>query len=504
MKKPINIVLIGAGSRGRGVYARYIQAQPNQFCLVAVADPIAARREMTATHHNIPPERQFVSWQELFARPQLGQAAIIATPDQDHLAPALAALQNGYDVLLEKPMAHRQNDCVTLVNVAKQMGRLLQICHVLRYTPVMQKVKEILETDVLGEIITISHRENVSFWHMAHSYVRGNWRNTAQSSPMILAKCSHDFDLLYWLLERPCEQLSSVGSLRHFGPAQAPEGAPPRCTDGCPIANTCSYEATNIYLHLHPLIAELSRVKHPLYRGAGQLIASKLGQTALHLLSQVVPPLRQVRDYHGWPRSIISDEPGEAAIRRALESGPYGRCVYYSDNNVVDHQVVMMEFEGGISATLTMHGHSHQEGRTMRIDGAKGTLFVRMNLFESEIKVHHNRTRHMDRYYIPHAIGQGHGGGDRGLMGAFYQALTNCQQAPLTTAQASLESHLMAFAAEKARLERTVIKMKDYRRQALAEAQTSANGQVFEKMKPSSTLSPSSTPALAPYPEAKD
>ncbi len=489
MKKPINVVLIGVGSRGRDVYARYIQDHPDQFRLVAVADPIAARRDMTAKQHHIPSEQQFASWQELFAQPQLGQAAIIATPDQSHVAPALTALRGGYDVLLEKPMAHRQSDCVTLVNVAEQTGRLLQICHVLRYTPVMQKVKEILEMGILGEIITISHRENVSFWHMAHSYVRGNWRNTAQSSPMILAKCSHDFDLLYWLLERQCERLSSIGSLRHFGPNQAPEGAPARCTDGCPIADTCSYEATNIYLHLHPLMVELSRAKHPLYRAVGQLVASKIGQVALRTLSHIAPPLRLLRDYHGWPRSIISDEPGEAAIRRALERGPYGRCVYYSDNDVVDHQVVMMEFEGGISVTLTMHGHSHQEGRTMRIDGAKGTLFAQMNLFESEIKVHYNRTRHVDRYYIPHTIGQGHGGGDAGLIAAFYQALTNRQQPPLTTARASLESHLLAFAAEQARLEGRVITMKDYRQQAWAETQISVKPLILVEPRASGKIS---------------
>ena len=239
MKKPVDVVLIGAGNRGRDVYGRYICRHPQQFRLVAVADPATTRREKVAEQHQLPVERQFASWEDLLQQSQMAQAAIIATPDQSHTQPALAALKAGYDVLLEKPMAIRQEDCVRLVQVSEEEGRLLQISHVLRYTPVMQKVKHILESGSLGELITVSHRENVSFWHMAHSYVRGNWRNAKEASPMILAKCSHDFDLLYWFLERECTHLSSIGTLLHFNTEQAPQHGPERCTDGCPIADSC-------------------------------------------------------------------------------------------------------------------------------------------------------------------------------------------------------------------------------------------------------------------------
>ena len=470
MKKPVEVVLIGAGSRGRDVYGRYIGQHPSQFRLVAVAEPNRARRAMIAAPHHIPSERQFASWEELLTCPQLAQAAIIATPDQEHTAPALAALQAGYEVLLEKPMAHRQADCIALVQMAEQTGRLLQICYVLRYTPLMQRIKGILESGILGKIITIAHRENVSSWHMAHSYVRGNWRNMAESGPMILTKCSHDFDLLYWLLECECERLASIGSLQQFHPDQAPAGVPERCTHGCPIAETCPYEATNIYLHLQPFSAELRQTSQPLYRVLGTLAGSKIGQSVLHSLGHIAPSLDLLNAYHGWPRSIISEASGKVALRQALETGPYGRCVYYCDNDVVDHQVVMMEFKEGISATLTMHGHSHQEGRTIRIDGTQATLLARLNMFESEINVHDSRSRRVERYYMPHGFKGGHGGGDAGLMRAFFQALTNRQYAPLTTARASLESHLLAFAAEESRLTGQMISMAAYRARAWAEA----------------------------------
>jgi predicted dehydrogenase len=301
---------------------------------------------------------------------------------------------------------------------------------------------------------------------MAHSYVRGNWRNSKEASPMILAKCSHDFDLLYWLLERRCTRLSSIGSLQHFRPEQAPEGAPYRCTDGCPVAENCPFEATNIYLNLQPFIAELKLASEPTYRFLGKLADNSLGRSVMNMATNLIPPLHQFRHYHIWPRSIVSDEPGEKAVREALQTGAYGRCVYHCDNDVVDHQVVMMEMEGGVSATLTMHGHSHQEGRTTRIDGTRATLFARMNLFDSEITLHHNRTRRTERFHIPHPFGFGHGGGDAGLMEAFAEALEKRQQQPLTNAQASLESHLLAFAAEEARVSGEVIDMETYRAQA--------------------------------------
>ena len=469
--KPIDVILIGAGSRGRDVYGRYIAQHPEQFRLVAVADPNLARRVGTAQQHQIPPQHQFSSWEELLKLPPLGQAAIVATQDQYHFEPTLAALKAGYDVLLEKPMSDSQDNCVNLVKAADETGQLLQIAHVLRYTPLMQKIKQVLESEELGEIITVAHRENVSYWHMAHSYVRGNWRNSAQSSPMILAKCSHDLDLLYWLLERKCVRLSSVGSLRHFSPEHAPPGVPNRCTDGCPVAESCLFNADKIYLDLQPFIGELEHSQQRLHRLAGKAAASRLGQGLLKTLKRIHPALHPAHYYHGWPRSVVSDDPGEAAVLKALETGPYGRCVYHCDNDVVDHQVVAMEFEDGISVTLTMHGHSHREGRTIRIDGTLATLYARMTLFESEIEIHNKQTQHIHLTRIPHPIHNGHGGGDAHLMDAFYQALTQHAQPPLTTATASLESHLLAFAAEEARLKGSVIQMDRYRAQAWTRVQ---------------------------------
>ena len=185
---PIQAILIGAGQRGREAYGPYALQHPDEIQFVAVAEPDPVRRGSFARQHNISPENQFESWEALLEQPQYGQAALICTQDQQHTAPTLAALRAGYDVLLEKPMATTLEECQQLVAVAEETGRQLHICHVLRFTEHFAKMRQIIQSGVLGSVINVSHRENVAWWHMSHSFVRGNWRSQALSSPMILAK----------------------------------------------------------------------------------------------------------------------------------------------------------------------------------------------------------------------------------------------------------------------------------------------------------------------------
>jgi predicted dehydrogenase len=417
MSQPLTAILIGAGSRGYEAYSPYALAHPDEIRFVAVAEPHDARRARFAQAHAIPPERQFRTWEDLLAQGQIADTALVCTLDRTHVEPTVAALEAGYDVLLEKPMATTLADCVRLVQTAEHTGQLLQICHVLRYTAFFSTLHDIVTSGRLGDIITVEHRENVVYWHMAHSYVRGNWRDSQVESPMILAKCCHDLDILYWNLG-PCKRLNSFGSLIHFRAENAPEGAPQRCTDGCPAADDCAWYAPRFYLH----------------------------------------------DYTGWPISVISEDTGLDARRRALETGPYGRCVYRCDNDVVDHQTVNMEFESGASVVLVMHGHSHREGRTMRYDGTRATLRGQFYVENPEIQIHDHLSSRMETIH-PSTAFEGHGGGDTGIMAAFIRAVRDPAQA-LTTGRESLESHLMAFAAEQARVDGSIVSMDGFRRQA--------------------------------------
>jgi predicted dehydrogenase len=458
MTDPVRAILIGAGQRGSDAYAPYALAHPQQVRFVAVAEPDETRRLSFARRHHIPPKNQFPSWEDLLAKPALGEAALICTQDWQHAQPTLAALQAGYHVLLEKPMATTEADCRRLVQASQETGRQLHICHVLRYTRHFKQMREIVQSGRLGEVIDVAHRENVAFWHMAHSYVRGHWRNSRQSSPMILAKCCHDLDILPWVLGLRCERLSSVGGLSHFKAENAPVGAPWRCLDGCPASQTCPYFAPWIYLRLTPLWRSFidtaggpEKVVMQVYLRAPWLIK---------LLSPLSSHLRRLTRFEGWPVSVLANEPTPENLLEALRSGPYGRCVYHCDNDVVDHQVISMEFTGGLSVTLGMHGHSHSEYRTTRIEGTRGRLLAEFGLGGSWIQVDEHRSDRHTRFNTSAAAGSGHGGGDFELMAAFIESLRRGDSGSArTTAEQALASHLMAFAAEQARLEGRVISL---------------------------------------------
>lgn len=417
MSQPIEAVLLGAGSRGYEAYGAFALRHPQTLRFVAVAEPDEARRARFAQAHGLPPERCFPSWEDLLAAGRLAPALVNCTMDQMHVASTLAALQVGYHVLLEKPMAPNPYDCVRLVRAAEQRGRLLMICHVLRYTPFFSTLHDCVQSGCLGEVITVEHKENVAFWHMAHSYVRGNWGKEEESAPMLLAKCCHDLDIFVWVLDRKCTRVSSFGSLTHFRPENAPPGSTARCTDGCPVEPNCPYSALKQYLGPHT----------------------------------------------GWPTSVISVDTSLEARLEALKTGPYGRCVFRCDNDVVDHQVTNLEFEGGLTVSFTMHGHSHDNVRTLRYSGTRATLRGHEGAYE--ITIHDYLTGRVDHINPGHSVG-GHGGGDTGLLNAFVQAMRDpAGAAALTSGRNSLESHLLAFAAEKARREGTVVDMEKYRQE---------------------------------------
>lgn len=436
MSQPLELVLIGAGQRGARAYASYAHLHPDEVRFVAVAEPDPIRRQRFAEDHDLDDSQCYSSWEELLARGRLADGAIITTQDQMHVAPAVAAMEAGYSVLLEKPMAHTLAGCIELVQTAERTGQVLQICHVLRYSPFWRALHEVLESGRLGEIITVEHRENVAYWHMAHSFVRGNWRNAALSSPMILAKCCHDLDILVWNLRSPVRRLSSVGSLRHFRADQVGPEIPERCTDGCPIEPECAFSAPGIYLELRPFTE----------------LRAEAARRGIDLEAPAI-----------WPFTVLCSDVGREARLHALQTGPYGRCVYRCDNDVVDHQVVTMELEDSTSVVLVMHGHSNEEHRSMRYDGTRATLRARFGR-PSEITIYDHAGGAVEQVPLDAHHG-GHGGGDHGLMRDFLRVLRG-EAEPLTSARTALESHLLAFAAEEARLTHQVVDMAAFRAQA--------------------------------------
>jgi predicted dehydrogenase len=415
----LEAVLIGGGNRGRYVYGAYARRLPDRLRIVGLAEPDAERRETLASELGLAADRAFRDWRELMAAPRLAPAAIVATGDTLHVEPGLAALEQGYDVLLEKPIAPDAADCVRLVEAAEKSGRMLQICHVLRFTPFYNRVHEILESGALGDLVALDLKEHVAHWHMTHSFVRGKFRNREIAAPILLAKSCHDLDLLCWFAGAGAERVASFGSLLHYRTERAPAGAPERCTDGCPLQESCIHDAVRFYADPDERVARF------------------------------------------WPWSDLCADPSRAERMRALESGRYGRCVYRCDNDVPDHQVVAIEFPGGLTATFGLHGHATHETRTIRATGTLGEL--RGILHEGRIEV----TRHGSFEVERHALTTdpiGHYGGDGGLLDHFTDVASRGAAAEVrTSGRISLESHLLGFAAEQARASGSVVGMSDFR-----------------------------------------
>lgn len=404
--KQVTAILIGAGNRGAEAYASYALKFPGELSFVGVAEPRKDRREEFAKKHRIEDRYALADWKELLAFPRLADCVLICTQDQLHVEPMRRAMALGYDILCEKPISPSKEELLMLKKEIASYPGLISVAHVLRYSPFFRKIKEIIKSGALGEIVNIQHMESVGFWHMAHSFVRGNWSNSKESCPMILAKCCHDFDILLYLVEKPCKRVSSFGRLFHFTAENAPEGAPLRCTDGCPYKDSCPFFAPRFY------------EEHP------QAVA-------------------------GGFRKVVALGESQEDLLKALQTGPYGRCVYRCDNDVVDHQVINLEFEGGITASVTMCAFTDLCERTITIQGTKGELQGRME--KDWIQVVDFVTGNKSIYEL-NTPRMGHSGSDRAMMRELVSLISTQRQGEsVSKAIEAIDSHLIAFAAEESR-----------------------------------------------------
>jgi predicted dehydrogenase len=416
--KQMKVAVLGAGARGN-VYGDYLLQNPHEGTVVAAADAAPHRLASFAARHGLPDTARFTSWEALLdARPEV-DAVIITTQDRMHTAPALRALALGYHVLLEKPISPDPTECLAIADAAERHGRVLTVCHVLRYTPYMTAVKELLESGAIGRLLSIQWTENVGWYHMAHSFVRGNWRRTDESSPMILAKSCHDLDLLHWLAGSDCLQVSSFGGLSHFRPENAPPGAPLRCTDGCPVEPACAYSALKIYTGDRP----------------------------------------------SWLVNAMTADSSAEGRLKALREGPYGRCAFHCDNDVVDHQVVNLAYANGVTVSFSMVGFTKEINRTAKLFGTEGEMRLNMNRNEIEINHFSGRTT----VVTPEIQPGGHNGGDSALMRSFLRDVrSGGGGGSLTSARVSAQTHLLAFAAEESRLTGQTVDFLDYVKQVHA------------------------------------
>lgn len=404
----MKLALIGAGQRGM-IYSReaYQSAE-----IVAVVEPNDSRRKAAADEFQIPLEKQFESVDKFYELGKICDAIIISSMDRDHYVQTMKALDLGYDILLEKPISPSPDECLRIQHKANEKGCKVIVCHVLRYTNFFTEIKKIIDSNELGKIITIQHNENVGNFHMAHSFVRGNWRRSDLASPIMMQKSCHDMDILAWLVDSHAKRISSYGDLTYFKEENAPAGSADRCLD-CKVAADCRFDVRKAYLPIR-------------------------GQ---------------------WPATAISVDQTEEGLLKELETSPYGHCVYRSDNDVCDHQVTVIEFKNGVTATFNLSGFTNKMYRTIKIMCEHGEIrgddslnIIEVTRFSSNMAEQNTQT-----VIRPAAMTGGHNGGDTGLMIDFMNNLKSASFSSRSSINMSVESHIMAYAAEEARVTSTVI-----------------------------------------------
>jgi predicted dehydrogenase len=406
--KPVTAITLGAGGRGN-VYGGFAAKYPNLLDIVGVAEPIPIRNERYTAKHQIAEANRFDTWERVFERPKFADAIIITTPDNLHYAPCMKALEMGYDVLLEKPIAPTEKECRNILALAKKTGRIVAVCHVLRYAPYFVKMKQLIAEGAIGDVMSVQHLEPIEHLHMAHSYVRGNWHNSRQTTPIILAKSCHDLDIIKWVINKPAKQIVAMGDLKWFKKENAPAGSTARCTDGCTVERTCPYSA--------------------------------------------------IRSYHDKRQRVgVFDLPDDKAkhaeaIMEKLRTTNYGRCVYRMENDQPDHYITNIRFGDNVTASFSMEAFTSYGGRRTRIMGSMGDMVGDM----TELVITDFRTGKQNKM-VPIAEdvegykNNGHGGGDWLLAHDFVQAVAQQDPKLLTsTIEESIESHIMGFMAEESR-----------------------------------------------------
>lgn len=405
---PVKVIVIGAGNRGWEAYSSYGLRFPDEMQVVGVAEPIAYRRDRLSKAFNIPAENQFKTWEEVFKVPKFADALIIATPDNLHYGPAITGLKMGYDLLIEKVIAQSWKECNDILKLAGEKESIVTAALPLRYKSYFRKLKELVKTGEIGKVLSVQHFDPIEHIYFSHSFVRGNRANSKISNPVILSRSSDDSDILHWIIDKSCSRVQSFGSLSYFRKEMAPEGSTDRCTNGCKVERTCPYSARKIYLE------------------------QKL-----------------------WLDDLKIEEINDETILRELFNGPFGRCVYKCDNDVVDHQVVNYEFEGGLTANFSMEALTDYRGRRTRIFGTDGDITGD----EKMLTVNKFSTGEQTIWNTPNEPAEENHGENHALLRNFVRAVSFKDPNLVPTIQETIASHLMGFKAEDSRLKGTIEKV---------------------------------------------
>lgn len=415
MNKKFTVSILGVGSRGFAYGS--LMEKDEKFEIVSICDYNPKQIEKANKLFNLPQEKIFSDEEDFFTKKR-ADVLVIATYDKFHVRQCVRALKLGYDVLLEKPVSDSEEEIAELIKTQHKTGKKVIVCHVLRYSAPYRKVYQLLKEGAIGNLIAIDAFERVKYWHQAQAYVRLQSEVNDIAHPTILAKCCHDLDYIQHYAQAKCDTVSSIGGLSFFRSENTPEGAADRCLD-CRYADSCVYSAKKIYID--------------------------------RWFKDGCPEFE-------WPynKVTLKNPTTEADLYKGLKTVPQGKCVFKCEveNNpcVVDHQMVQMRFENGVTATLKML-FADAEGRRVNLFGTHGEIILDWELKTLELRKFGQDPEVFKTDSISDSDNDydGHGGGDEGLIKDFYSILTD-EVENYTSLSESAESHLIGIKAEESRL----------------------------------------------------
>ena len=419
-KSDVTAVVVGCGDRGTTYCtAAYDAGLP--FKVVAAVDPDENRLRLMREKYGVLPEMCFKDMKDILAKGRIANCVINGTMDQLHVPTSLPFLEQGYNMLLEKPVINNAKDLFKIRDTARKHGCKLMVCHVLRYSPFYRKAKELIDAGEIGEIMHMETSERVGVAHASVSYIRGKWNNESEcGSSFLLAKCCHDIDLLCWFNNktRPVTA-DSFGGRDFIVPEKAPKGAGTRCLVDCPAAvrESCKFYAKPLYLD--------------------------------HNVWQAYTWQCTGKNY--WD---VTPQEREESLKTY---NPHGLCAYKVKSDLIDHQTLTLQFNNGSTATHTLlSAAARGSERRLFISGTKGEIegfagdgkFVLSKFNPATIG--HTETVFDFNATDGTAMG-GHYGGDAALIRDFIDLMNGAiPSVSCTSIEDSINGHLCVYAADAA------------------------------------------------------
>lgn len=404
--KPITAVIVGCGHRSR-VYAEIALKCPDQLKIVALVDPDKHVRDMCKELYGVPEDKCFNDISEILPMGKIADCVINGTMDKLHIPTSIPLLEQGYDMLLEKPITNNAEELLRLYDVVKKHGNKVMICHVLRYSDFYKTAKEIINSGEIGEVVSVSEAEDVHFVHYWLSFLHGNWHSEESSSSVILQKCCHDFDIISWLIGKNCVKVSSMGNLAVYKKENKPAGAADYCCD-CKYIDDCEYSGIRI------MTADPEWLK-------------------------------------GYYPDMTCDRDGVVKVL-SDKNCPFSECAFSGKNDVMTDQIVNMQYEDGVVAQMIMSGFSGKGRREITIHGSRGEIYGYMGV--ESVKIFYRPFMNPEVVYdlTSDSVNSGHGGGDESIIRSFVAYLRDgIDDGSLSKIEDSLMSHKIAFAAEQSR-----------------------------------------------------